>query len=119
MTKELTCIGCPMGCQITAELNDGNVSDIRGNTCKVGERYAQEELTDPKRVVTALCPVKGSRVPLSVKTDRAIKKALIFNCLEAIAAHTAEAPIKTGDILMANVLGTDVNIVATADRAEP
>lgn len=117
MTKELTCIGCPMGCQITAELNDGTVSDIRGNTCKVGERYAQEELTAPKRVVTALCPVKGSHIPLPVKTDRAIRKELIFECLACIAAHTAKPPVMTGDILIKNVLGTDVNIVATADRA--
>lgn len=116
MKKELTCIGCPMGCQITAELNDGVVSNVQGNTCAVGDRYAREELTNPKRVVTALCPVKGSHIPLPVKTDRPIEKALIFDCLQCIAATEAVAPVKTGDVLIENVLGTGVNIVATADR---
>ena len=117
MKRELTCIGCPMGCAITAELNDGVVSDVRGFTCKVGERYAHEELTDPKRVVTALCPVKGTHKPLPVKTDRAIEKKRIFACLQAIAAFTAEPPVQAGDILIENVLDTGANIVATADCA--
>ncbi|MBQ8107951.1 MAG: DUF1667 domain-containing protein, partial [Ruminococcus sp.] len=52
MTKELTCICCPMGCSLTAELKNGEVTSVSGNTCKRGEIYAKSELIAPVRVVT-------------------------------------------------------------------
>lgn len=116
MQQELTCIGCPMGCHITAELKNGAVSDVQGFSCKIGERYAHEELTAPRRMVTALCPVQGSHVPLAVKTSRPIDKRLIFDCLAQIAAHTAVPPIHMGDVLIRGVCGTDVDILATQER---
>ena len=33
--KELTCIGCPMGCQITVELETGEIKSVTGNTCAI------------------------------------------------------------------------------------
>ena len=53
MKRELTCIGCPMGCRLTAEFNGTEVTEVTGNGCAVGARYAREELTNPKRMVTA------------------------------------------------------------------
>lgn len=116
MKRELTCIGCPMGCRITAEWNDGAVTDVKGYSCNVGLRYAKEELTAPKRMVTALCPVAGSRVPLAVKTSRPIDKRLIFACLSEIAAHTAIPPVHVGQTVLNGVCGTDVDILATQER---
>lgn len=116
MKKELTCIGCPMGCRITAEMEGDSVLRVEGFTCRVGERYAREELTNPRRVVTALCPVAGSRVPLAVKTSRPVDKRLIFDCLAAIVAHTAQPPIRMGDVLIRSVCGTDADVIATQHR---
>ena len=113
MKKELTCIGCPMGCRITADLTDGVVSNVEGYTCNIGKNYAHEELTCPKRIVTALVRAQGTDEPLSVKTDRAIEKSLIFDCLAALREIIATRPAHIGDVIAAHVCGTDVNIVAT------
>ena len=50
--RELTCIGCPMGCQLTAVLEDGQVTRVTGNTCPRGDAYARKECTHPARTVT-------------------------------------------------------------------
>ncbi len=114
MKQELTCIGCPMGCLLRAEVCDGIVSNIEGFSCRVGERYAREELTAPRRMVTALCRVRGRRAPLPVKTSRPIDKRLLFDCLREIADYTACAPVHIGDVLIRGVCGTDADVVATA-----
>ena len=45
--QNLTCIGCPLGCSISVSLSDnGEVSEITGNTCKKGEEYARKEVTN-------------------------------------------------------------------------
>lgn len=119
MKRELTCIGCPMGCRIAADLENGEVSNIQGYSCKIGERYAREELTAPKRMVTGLCPVLGTHVPLAVKTSKPIDKRLIFACLKQIAAYTAVTPIHAGTVLIQGVCGTDVDILATQECPEP
>lgn len=118
MKHELTCIGCPMGCRISAELADGTVTDVSGFSCRIGERYAHEELTAPKRMVTALCPVHGSHIPLAVKTGAPIDKKLIFDCLKAIAEREVSLPVHIGDIIISSVCGTDVDILATQERTE-
>ena len=52
ITKELTCIGCPMGCNITVTLDDNkNVLDVKGFTCAIGEKYARTEVVNPERVI--------------------------------------------------------------------
>ena len=51
--RELTCIGCPMGCQITVTLDGGEVKNVEGNTCRKGDQYARAEVTHPVRVVTS------------------------------------------------------------------
>lgn len=113
MERELTCIGCPMGCQITVHLDDsGSFLSSEGFTCKIGERYAKEEVTAPTRMVTALMKVEGSDMPLSVKTDHPIAKELIFDCLAEIAKTTVHAPLRIGEIVLPNVCKTDVNIIA-------
>ena len=119
MKRELTCIGCPMGCLLRAEVCDGIVSNIEGFSCRVGERYAHEELTAPRRMVTALCRVRGSRAPLPVKTSQPIDKRLLFDCLRQIADYTVCAPVHIGDVLIRGVCGTDADIVATAEVASP
>lgn len=112
--KELICIGCPMGCKLTAFLEDGKVQSVTGNTCKRGEIYAQKELTNPTRIVTSTVKVKGGILPVvSVKTQQDIPKELIFQCMDELAKITLEAPVKIGEVVIEHVAGTMVNIVAT------
>ena len=56
--RELICIGCPMGCPLTVQLEDGEILSITGQTCKRGEVYARNEVTNPTRIVTST--VKGT-----------------------------------------------------------
>lgn len=111
--REMICIGCPLGCNLNVKI-DGEDIIVTGNTCPNGEKYAKEEVTNPKRIVTSTIKVlnnKTSRV--SCKTDKAIDKNKIFACMEEIKSASALAPIKIGDILIKNVADSDVNIIAT------
>ena len=60
-TRELTCIGCPMGCALTVKMEEGNVVSVSGNTCQQGDIYARKEVTNPTRIVTSIVPVTGSK----------------------------------------------------------
>ncbi|MBQ7919002.1 MAG: DUF1667 domain-containing protein [Lachnospiraceae bacterium] len=117
--KELTCIGCPMGCQITVTLKDNMVTSVSGNTCKIGDTYAREEVTDPRRTVTSIMKVDGGELPVvSVKTKESIPKGLMFGVMEEIGAVKVNAPIAIGQILIENVAGTGVAVVATREIKE-
>lgn len=110
----MTCIGCPMGCQVEVEkLADGTLK-VTGQTCPRGELYAKKEVTAPERMVTALVHVKGTKKPLSVKTKTAIPKAKIFDVLAVLKTTEVAAPVAIGDVVVNDVCGTGVPIVATA-----
>ncbi|MBU3878279.1 DUF1667 domain-containing protein [Faecalicatena sp. AGMB00832] len=114
--KELVCIGCPMGCVMQVEMEGEEVLSVSGNTCTKGERYARKEVTDPTRIVTTTVKVKNGtaeRVPVKTKSD--IPKGKIFGCLRALKNVEAIAPVRIGDVILKNVAGTGVDIVATKD----
>lgn len=113
-TKELTCIGCPLGCALVVEMQDGEIVRITGNTCKRGEDYARKELTHPTRIVTSIVRVDGGKLPMvSVKTQSDIPKQKIFECAKALKKIHISAPVKIGDVILENVAGTGVAVVAT------
>ena len=60
--RELICIGCPMGCPLTVELEGGEILSITGHTCRRGEVYARKEVTNPTRIVTSTVDVEGGKV---------------------------------------------------------
>ena len=114
--RELTCICCPLGCQITVTLEDGKVVDITGNTCKRGYDYAGKEVTNPTRIVTSTVVVNnGKKERVSCKTQNDIPKDKIFEVMKEINGIRKEAPVHIGDILLENVAGTEVNIVSTGN----
>lgn len=113
-TRELICIGCPMGCPLTVEMNNGEVISVAGNTCKRGDVYARKELTNPTRIVTSSVIVEnGSLAAVSVKTIEDIPKGKIFDCMKALKGVKVQAPVHIGDVIVANVAGTGVDIIAT------
>lgn len=112
--KELTCIGCPMGCQVTVELENGEILSVKGNTCAIGDKYARNEVLHPERTVTSTVVVDGGDKPrVSVKTAGNIPKNRIFDCMKEIDAVRVQAPVKIGDIMIENVVDSGVNVVAT------
>lgn len=112
-TRELTCIGCPLGCAITVTMDGDAVVSVAGNTCPKGDAYARKEMTDPTRIVTSTVRVEGGASPMvNVKTASDIPKGKIFDCVDAIRTVTVTAPVKIGDVILSNVAGTGVDIVA-------
>ena len=114
--KDLTCICCPLGCQITVELENGEVVSVTGNTCMRGDDYARKEVTSPTRIVTSTVKVTGGKSSMvSVKTKSDIPKEKIFECVKVLKVVEVQAPIAIGDVVLSNVAGTGVDIVATKD----
>lgn len=113
-TKEFTCIRCPLGCNVTATLENGKIVSITGNTCPRGAEYVTNELTDPRRIVTSLVKVEGGERPVvSVKTASDIPKGKIFDCLEELKKVKLTAPVHIGDVVISDVCGCGVDVVAT------
>ncbi|ARP51236.1 MULTISPECIES: DUF1667 domain-containing protein [Caproicibacterium] len=115
-TKHLTCIGCPLGCQITVAMAGGKVTSVTGNTCPRGDAYARKEVTNPTRIVTSSVRVSGSRtgaVTVSCKTRTDVPKSKIFNCVHDLVGISVPAPVKIGDVVKVNVAGTGVDMIAT------
>ncbi|HHY82481.1 MAG TPA: DUF1667 domain-containing protein [Clostridiales bacterium] len=110
----ITCIVCPMGCRLNVEAENDKIGNISGNRCSRGKTYAAEECTAPKRMLTTTVRVSGGIHPfLPVKTERAIPKGLIRQCMEEIRSVQVSAPVKAGDIIVKNICGTGVDIIAT------
>ena len=113
-TVNLICIGCPLGCPLTVEMEGNEVKSVAGNTCPRGDAYAKKELTNPTRIVTSTVRVAGGRLSMvSVKTESDIPKGKIFECVKALKEVEVTAPVKIGDVIVENVAGTGVNIIAT------
>ena len=111
--RVITCINCPMGCRMTVGLENGEVVSVSGNTCKRGDTYARQEVTAPVRMVTAVVPVRGSLMPVSVKTREPIPKKDIPACMAALRALRLTAPVKAGETVLADVCDSGVDIIAT------
>ena len=116
--RNLICIGCPMGCPLTVTMEGTEVKSVTGNTCPRGDIYARKEVTNPTRIVTSSVLVKGSRTgakTVSVKTASDVPKGKIFEVVRALKGVTVEAPVKIGDVVVANVSGTGVDVIATKE----
>lgn len=115
MKKELTCIVCPMSCQITVEMNDaGEILAVTGNTCNRGENYARSEMTHPLRQLTSTVKITGadlSRLPVILSGD--IPKERLFDVMKEINKVSVEAPVKVKDVMIANVCGLGVDVIAS------
>ena len=107
----LTCVECPIGCQIEVELDGESVLSVKGNSCPRGKTYAENEVVCPRRVITSTVRTKDGRM-LPVKTDKPVKKSEIFEVMQKINGVVCELPVKIGDILMANV-SEDIHLIAT------
>ncbi len=117
--RRLTCIICPKGCSLRVRLEAGRVTLVEGNHCKRGAQYAEKEVTNPTRTVTTIIPVRGGREKmLSVKTRTDIPKAKVQACMRALKSVTAEAPVQIGNVILADVAETGVDIIATKEISE-
>lgn len=113
-TKELICINCPLGCSLTVTVRNGKAVKVEGNTCPKGEAYGKKEVTNPTRILTSTVRVSGGVQPVvSVKTASDIPKEKIMDCARALKNVRIQAPVSAGEIVLENVCGTGVSVIAT------
>ena len=117
MDGEVTiiCIGCPKGCKISLTHDGGKqIVSVTGYGCIRGEEYARNEFAVPVRIFTSTVRVEGGELPLvPVKTKRAVPKGMLMECARESCRITARAPLKAGDVIVHNLCGTGVDLVAT------
>ncbi len=113
MIKTLTCIECPIGCELKVQMEGSEVLSVTGNACPRGKMYAMNETTCPKRVVTSTVRAENG-VMVPVKTDVPVKKSEIFAVMEKINGVVCKLPVKIGDVLYENI-SDEANLIATGN----
>lgn len=112
--RTYTCICCPLGCPLEVSIDErGDVAEVSGYSCARGKEYAMGEAVAPVRMVTAIVCVEGSFEPLSVKTAHPVPKDSIQGVLDAVSGLQLSAPVSAGAVLIDNVCGTGVDVIAT------
>ena len=113
--KEMICIICPRGCHL--KIDDNNV--VSGNFCPRGAKYAIDELTHPTRTLTSTVKVVSKNdVRLPVKSNNPLPKEKIFDAMKEINKVVIKAPVHIGDVIIKNIFGLDVDIIATKNIEE-
>lgn len=108
--SKLICIVCPRGCHLEVD----EKLNVTGNSCKRGEVYGKAEVTNPTRTVTSTVKLNSKSLRmLPVRTDKPISKSKMFEVIEVLKNIKVSAPIKSGEIIVKNILDTDVNIIST------
>ena len=104
--KKLTCICCPMGCQLQVTIRDGQVER--------GAEYGKKEVTNPTRIVTTTVRVHGGSLPVvPVKTASDIPKSAVMDCIRQLKEVVVEAPVYIGDVVLTEVAGTKIAVIIT------
>ena len=113
MKKTIICTVCPNGCEVVAEYTSKDDVKLSGNRCKRGVEYCINECFDPKRTFTSSVAIKGaSRRRMPVRTSAPIPKDMLFACAEEVKKVTLSAPAVCGQTVIADILGTGVDLVA-------
>lgn len=114
MTQNITCISCPMGCALTVAVENGKVISVKDNACPRGTKYAEAECTNPTRTVTSTIRLEGAEIGAApVKTEAPIPKNKIKGCVLTLKDIVLTAPVKAGQVVMENICGTGVDVIAT------
>lgn len=121
-TLQFNCTTCPSECLLTVEVErDSNdalmeVRSVTGNNCPRGNTFAHQELTCPMRVLTTTVAVSGGdEALLPVRTAEAIPLELHAQAMDLIRSVVVEAPIQMGDVVLEDLLGTSINLIASMD----
>ena len=112
--RKFICIVCPVGCEIKAKIENGKIISIEGNQCPNGEEYVRSEIINPLRMLATTVKIESKLIRrLPVRTEKPIPKKLIFEAMKVINKVIVKPPIKVGDTVIDNLLGTGVRVIAT------
>jgi CxxC motif-containing protein len=123
-TREFVCIVCPRGCSLSVTLRDSGEVGVRGNSCKRGEEYGRLEVVDPRRSLTSTVRVEGfggtggaGRRRLPVRSSASLPLGRIMEAARALDPVVVDRPVECGEVVVKDILGLGVDIIAT-DRLE-
>ena len=112
--KHLTCVTCPVGCEVDVEVRGGSIVSMKGNKCDKVKEFVLQELKEPMRVLTTTVRIKGAKwAMLPVRTDKTIPKRLFAQAIKELASIDLQAPMHMADEIVKDVAGSGANIVAT------
>ena len=113
--RKFTCIMCPLGCEVTVKSDEsGSITEVIGNKCQKGEKYAGDEFARPMRVLTSTVSIDGAKFSrLPVRTSSTIPKDRIFKCMDEVEKVKIKAPVKAGEIILKDIFGLNVDLIAT------
>lgn len=116
-TAHYLCIGCPLGCRLEVDEDAaGDIVEIRGFACRKGKIFAENEHTDPRRMITTTVTINGglwARLPVHATED--LPKDQMWDVINELRNVEVHAPVKLGDVIIEGILDTDVDIVASRD----
>ena len=116
--EEMKCVRCPLGCTLKIRITEEGI-EVEGNKCPRGVEFANQEIRDPRRILTTSVKVIGGKLPLvSVKTSDAVPRSKIPDLMKRIKEISVKAPVKIGDVIEEDILGLGVDLVATRDCPE-
>lgn len=120
MIKKLTCIECPKGCSLSVDVENCRVVEVSGNECPKGKKYAVSEIENPVRILTSAVLTEG--LPLRmvpVRTDKPMPKDKILNAMKEIKKMRIKKAVRTGEVIVENLLGLGVNLIVTRGAGLP
>lgn len=115
MIIEKKCKVCPIGCNLIIKKDNNDPANfiVEGNRCNRGKEFGIKEVTEPSRVLTSRILLENGTISwLPVKTTGVIPKELVDECMEIIKSTKVAAPVKNGQVIIKNILGTGVDVVA-------
>lgn len=116
--KELICVTCPMGCRITVTMEGKEVLSVKGNTCPRGEAYARQECVQPMRILTSTVRIEnGTHRVIPVITEKEIPLEKMQEAMAEVKELSVQAPVNVNDVLLENIAGTGVNLIASRSMA--
>ncbi len=116
MKKQLICLSCPIGCHLEADQDEKGAWHITGNKCPRGVVYAQNELTDPRRIVTAVVRTDSELMPfIPVRTDQPLPRRLAAKLLNELYKLRVKTPVKCEEVLIGNFDNTAINVIFSSN----
>jgi CxxC motif-containing protein len=120
VTTAYLCIGCPLGCRLEVDEDEAehSIVEVRGFSCRRGKEYAVQEHTAPRRTVTTTVGITGGVWPrLPVRTSAPVPKDKVAVICRHLAQVCVQAPVRLGQVIVADVEGTGCDVIATRDMA--
>ena len=108
--RKMICIECPRGCSLDVFLEDGKVSEVKGNLCPRGKKYATDECEAPRRMVTGTVRAENGEL-LPVRTASPVLFEHMMNVMAAMKTVCVKLPVHMGDTVIENV-ADGVDLVA-------